>query len=72
MSSAIHLKKVDALIIGVGPAGLTAALGMACFRPTVVIFDSGVYRNAPSHHMHGLPTGTIRIQVITDLLLEEN
>jgi len=47
---------VDALIIGAGPAGLSAALGLCRQRRTAVLFDSGVYRNAITSHMHNFPT----------------
>lgn len=46
----------DVLIIGGGPAGLSAALSFARLVHTTVIFDSGVYRNALSNHMHTVPT----------------
>ncbi|KAF2869634.1 hypothetical protein BDV95DRAFT_546689 [Massariosphaeria phaeospora] len=45
----------DALIIGGGPAGLSAALTMARQRQTCVIFDSGSYRNGISDYMHLIP-----------------
>jgi len=32
---------VDALIIGGGPAGLVAALYLACFRRSVIVADYG-------------------------------
>ena len=45
---------LDALIIGGGPAGLSLAnyLGRQLFN--AVVFDSGVYRNAPAKHMHNV------------------
>lgn len=46
----------DALIVGAGPAGLSAALTLARALQTAVVFDSGVYRNQLSTHMHTLPT----------------
>ena len=46
---------VDVLIIGGGPAGLSAALTLARQRQTCVIFDVGAYRNAASDYMHLLP-----------------
>ena len=47
---------LDALIIGGGPAGLSAALGLARLLHTAIVFDSGTYRNAPSKHMHAVAT----------------
>jgi gliotoxin/aspirochlorine biosynthesis thioredoxin reductase len=46
----------DVLIVGGGPAGLTAATGLARLLHSVVLFDSGMYRNARSSHMHVVPT----------------
>ncbi|KAI1105363.1 hypothetical protein F4804DRAFT_341243 [Jackrogersella minutella] len=47
---------LDVLIIGGGPAGLAVATGLARQLYTAVIFDSGVYRNALTKHMHNVPT----------------
>ncbi|UKZ72375.1 hypothetical protein TrVFT333_000004 [Trichoderma virens FT-333] len=47
---------LDVLIIGGGPGGLAAATGLARQLYTAVVFDSGVYRNAPTKHMHNVPT----------------
>ncbi|KAJ5358497.1 uncharacterized protein N7496_010910 [Penicillium cataractarum] len=44
----------DVLIIGAGPAGLSAATGLARQLHTAVVFDSGVYRNAKAQHMHNV------------------
>jgi gliotoxin/aspirochlorine biosynthesis thioredoxin reductase len=46
----------DALVIGGGPAGLSAALTLARALQTAVVFDSGAYRNQRATHMHTLPT----------------
>jgi gliotoxin/aspirochlorine biosynthesis thioredoxin reductase len=46
----------DVLIIGGGPAGLSSALTLARALHTVVVFDSGVYRNQLSPYMHTLST----------------
>ncbi|KAE8160399.1 hypothetical protein BDV40DRAFT_216576 [Aspergillus tamarii] len=46
----------DVLIIGGGPAGLSVATGLARQLYRAVVFDSGVYRNALSHHMHNVTT----------------
>ncbi|OCL14900.1 FAD/NAD(P)-binding domain-containing protein [Glonium stellatum] len=42
----------DVLIIGGGPAGLTAALALARQLQSSVVFDNGDYRNKPSEDMH--------------------
>ncbi|MCJ1471419.1 hypothetical protein MMC13_000058 [Lambiella insularis] len=49
-------QSLDALIIGGGPAGLTAALTLARQRHTAVVFDSGQYRNAAANHIHTVLT----------------
>lgn len=43
----------DAVIVGGGPAGLSAALLLGRARRRVLLCDSGAYRNAPSQAMHG-------------------
>lgn len=45
---------LDVLIIGGGPAGLSVAAGLVRQVYTVAVFDSGVYRNDPTSHMHNL------------------
>ena len=47
---------VDVLIIGGGPAGLTAALTVARQLHSAVVFDSGKYRNGESAWMHTVLT----------------
>lgn len=42
----------DALIIGAGPAGLSAALALARVRGTAVVFNSDNFRNAKGHRAH--------------------
>ncbi|KAL5366065.1 hypothetical protein BJX96DRAFT_25330 [Aspergillus floccosus] len=44
----------DVLIIGAGPSGLSTATGLARQLHTAVVFDSGVYRNAKTQHMHNV------------------
>ncbi|KAK4233543.1 thioredoxin reductase [Achaetomium macrosporum] len=46
----------DVLIIGGGPGGLATATALARQLYTAVGFDSGVYRNAHTSHMHNVPT----------------
>lgn len=46
----------DTLILGAGPAGLSAALGLARQLYSVVVFDSQRYRNHPASHMHNVLT----------------
>jgi thioredoxin reductase len=47
---------VDVIIVGAGPAGLSAALMLGRCRRTVIVFDSGRPRNADSHALHGFIT----------------
>ncbi|KAI9044053.1 NAD(P)/FAD-dependent oxidoreductase [Aspergillus affinis] len=47
---------VDALIIGGGPAGLTAALTLVRQNHSAILFDSGSYRNGDAEYMHMVPT----------------
>ncbi|KAK5994133.1 putative thioredoxin reductase [Cladobotryum mycophilum] len=42
----------DAIIVGGGPAGLSAASGLARVRRNILLIDSGDYRNGPTRHMH--------------------
>ncbi len=46
----------DAIVIGAGPAGLQAALTLGRMHRSVVIIDSGEYRNGTVLHMHNLVT----------------
>ncbi|KAI1435779.1 FAD/NAD(P)-binding domain-containing protein [Xylaria sp. CBS 124048] len=46
----------DIIIVGGGPAGLSAASSIVRQDHTTVLFDSQKYRNALSKHMHTLPT----------------
>jgi thioredoxin reductase len=43
----------DVIIVGGGPAGLSAALVLARACRTVLLFDLGKPRNAATRHMHG-------------------
>ena len=46
----------DVLIVGAGPAGLSAALMLGRCRRRVLVCDTGNPRNAVSHAMHGYLT----------------
>jgi thioredoxin reductase len=46
-------KGFDCIIVGAGPAGLSAALILGRCRRNVVVCDAGRPRNAASHAMHG-------------------
>jgi thioredoxin reductase len=46
----------DVIVIGGGPAGLSAALMLGRCRRKVIVFDKGTPRNARSHGMHGFLT----------------
>lgn len=45
----------DILIIGGGPAGLSAAASIVRQDHKTALFNSGKYRNAQSKHMHTVP-----------------
>jgi thioredoxin reductase len=47
---------VDVIVVGAGPAGLSAALMLGRCRRSVVVFDDGHPRNAASQAMHGYLT----------------
>jgi thioredoxin reductase len=44
---------LDAIVIGGGPAGLSAATWLARYRRTVLVLDSGEYRNRWADASHG-------------------
>jgi thioredoxin reductase len=46
----------DVIIVGAGPAGLSAALMLGRCRRSVIVFDSGKPRNAASRALHGFLT----------------
>jgi len=46
----------DVIIVGGGPAGLSAALMLGRCRRRVLVVDHGKPRNAPAHNMHGYLT----------------
>ncbi|HWM92855.1 MAG TPA: NAD(P)/FAD-dependent oxidoreductase [Thermoanaerobaculia bacterium] len=46
----------DAVIVGGGPAGLSAALNLGRARKRVLLCDAGPRRNAAAEHIHGFVT----------------
>ncbi|MGA4843979.1 NAD(P)/FAD-dependent oxidoreductase [Streptomyces sp. G45] len=58
-------ERYDVVIVGGGPAGLSAALLLGRARRSVLVVDSGEPRNAPAAHLHaflsrdGLPPGRL-------------
>ncbi|KAL6715585.1 hypothetical protein ACLMJK_006546 [Lecanora helva] len=55
------LPSYDVLIIGGGPAGLSAASALGRVQRSALLIDSGVYRNAQTQHVHDVITrdGTV-------------
>lgn len=45
----------DAVVVGGGPAGLSAALWLGRYRRRVLVFDIGEPRNEPAWAVHGYP-----------------
>jgi thioredoxin reductase len=45
---------LDSLVVGAGPAGLSAALTLGRARRRVLVLDSGEPRNHAARHMHGV------------------
>ena len=46
----------DAIVVGGGPAGLSAALTLGRVRRTTLVLDSGAYRNARAEHAQNIFT----------------
>lgn len=44
----------EIIIIGGGPAGLSALSGLARVRRTALLIDSGEYRNGATRHAHDI------------------
>lgn len=42
----------DVIVVGGGPAGLSALSGLSRVLRRAVMFDSGEYRNSPTRNMH--------------------
>lgn len=45
---------LDAIVVGGGPAGLSALSGLARVRRRAILIDSGEYRNGPTRHAHDI------------------
>ena len=45
---------VDVLVVGGGPAGLSAATWLGRYRRSTLVVDAGQQRNLPADHAHGL------------------
>lgn len=50
------MELLDVIVVGGGPAGLNAAVVLGRCRRTVLVFDTGQYRNRYSHGMHNYLT----------------
>ena len=48
------LERTDVVIVGGGPAGLSAALSLGRARRRVIVVDAGKPRNMTAAHMHGV------------------
>jgi len=54
-TSAIMGTSADVLILGAGPAGITAAISLARQMQSSIVFDDGAYRNDAAEYMHLIP-----------------
>jgi thioredoxin reductase (NADPH) len=64
------MRQVDCLVVGGGPAGLTAAIYLARFRRSVAIYDVGHSRAAyipVSHNYAGFPHGISGVELLARL-----
>lgn len=51
-AEAIPKTDYDVIVVGGGPAGLSALSGVSRVRRTALLFDSHHYRNDPTREMH--------------------
>jgi hypothetical protein len=51
-ASSIPVTDYDVVIVGGGPAGLSALSGLSRVRRKALMIDSGEYRNGLTRHMH--------------------
>lgn len=60
------VERYDAVVVGGGAAGLSAAVALARSRRSVLVVDSGEPRNAPAGHVHNFLTrdGTPPAQIL--------
>ena len=66
----MNVQRFDALVIGGGPGGLTAALYLARFRRSVLVVDEGRSRAATipcSHNVVGFPDGIAGAQLVASM-----
>jgi len=62
----MHVESADALVIGAGPAGLSAALYLARYNRSVIIFDAGHGRSTHhqiNHNYLGFPGGVPTVKL---------
>lgn len=53
-AAAVSIPKTDydVIVVGGGPAGLSALSGVSRVRRTALLFDDQQYRNGPTRNMH--------------------
>lgn len=64
------MRPLDCVVIGAGPAGLTAAIYLARFRRNVIVIDSGLSRARlipRSHNYPGFPEGINGVKLLSRL-----
>lgn len=50
--TAVLITDYDVVLVGGGPSGLSALSSLSRVERKAILLDSGVYRNAPTRHMH--------------------